>query len=95
MKKLMSFIMAIVLVLSMTACGHTVGKIDLNKNQSAIYIKDDGSVTYAVSESFDKEYYNKDELKSKIEEEVADYNKSSQASVSGAITIENIYKRVQ
>ena len=63
MKRIMAMLMSVVLTLGLTACGHTVGDVDLESGQSAIYIQKDGMVSYAVSESFDKDYYDKDELK--------------------------------
>ena len=62
MKRIMAMLMSVVLTLGLTACGHTVGDVDLESGQSAIYIQKDGMVSYAVSESFDKDYYDKDEL---------------------------------
>lgn len=87
MKKLTVLVIAVAMVLGLTACGNTVGDITLDANQSAIYIQDDGTVSYAVSEKFDKDYFDKGDLEEKIEAEVAEYNKSSQASVDDAIEI--------
>lgn len=87
MKKIMLLVMSIVLAVGLTACGSTVGDIDLEAGQSAIYIQDDGVVSYAVAEKFDKDYYNEDDLEDKVEKELADYNASSGASVSDAITL--------
>ena len=56
MKRIMAMLMSVVLTLGLTACGHTVGDVDLESGQSAIYIQKDGMVSYAVSESFDKDY---------------------------------------
>lgn len=89
MKKIMAMLMSIVLTLGLAACGHTVGDIDLESGQSAIYIQKDGTVSYAVSESFDKDYYDDDELKKEIESEVKAYNESSDASVEDAITLDS------
>lgn len=87
MKKLTALIIAVVMMVGLTACGSTVGDITLEAEQSAIYIQEDGTVSYAVSEKFDKDYFDKGDLEEKIEEEVADYNKSSTASVADAIEI--------
>ena len=87
MKKIAISVFAIVMVLGLSSCGKTVGDIDLSAGQSAIYIQGDGKVSYAVSESFDKDYYNKDDLEKKIDNEVSDYNKSKKASVSDAIKV--------
>lgn len=88
MKKIIIVVMSIVLAIGLTACGSTVGDIDLEAGQSAIYIQEDGVVSYAVSETFEQDYYDKGDLKDKIEEEVAAYNDSSEASVNDAIKIE-------
>ena len=53
MKRIMAMLMSVVLTLGLTACGHTVGDVDLESGQSAVYIQKDGMVSYAVSESFD------------------------------------------
>jgi hypothetical protein len=74
---------------SLCACGSTVGNIDLEAGQSAIYIQEDGVVSYAVSEKFDKEYFDDDELEQKIHDEVEDYNASKFASVDKAMDINN------
>ena len=89
MKRIMAMLMSVVLTLGLTACGHTVGDVDLKSGQSAIYIQKDGMVSYAVSESFDKDYYDKDELKKEIEAEIKAYNASSDASVDDAITLDS------
>ena len=89
MKRSMAMLMSVVLTLGLTACGHTVGDVDLELGQSAIYIQKDGMVSYAVSESFDKDYYDKDELKKEIEAEIKAYNASSDASVDDAITLDS------
>lgn len=89
MKRIMAMLMSVVLTLGLTACGHTVGDVDLESGQSAVYIQKDGMVSYAVSESFDKDYYDKDELKKEIEAEIKAYNASSDASVDEAITLDS------
>ena len=89
MKRIMAMLMSVVLTLGLTACGHTVGDVDLELGQSAIYRQKDGMVSYAVSESFDKDYYDKDELKKEIEAEIKAYNASSDASVDDAITLDS------
>ena len=89
MKRIMAMLMSVVLTLGLTACGHTVGDVDLEAGQRAISIQLDGLVSYAVSESFDKDYYDKDELKKEIEAEIKAYNASSDASVDDAITLDS------
>lgn len=89
MKKITALLMTIVLAFGLTACGSTVGDISLEAGQSAIYIEDDGTVSYAVSETFEKDYYDKGDLKDKIENEVDAYNNSSDASVNGAVSLKD------
>lgn len=88
MKRITAMVLAVVLAFGLTACGSTVGNIKLESGQSAIYIKEDGTVLYAMSEKFDKDYYDKSELKDKIENEIAGYNDSSKASVNDAMSID-------
>lgn len=87
MKKITLLVISIMLVLGLTACGNTVGDITLEADQSAIYIQNDGTISYAVSEKFDKDYYDEDDLESRIDQEIAAYNSGSKASVSDAISV--------
>lgn len=88
MKRLTALLMIVVLAFGLTACGNKVGDIELENNQNVIYIQEDGSVTYAVSESFDKDYYDEDDLEDKIDNEVAEYNNSGKASIRDAIEVD-------
>lgn len=88
MKKKTALMMAAVLVLGLTACGKTVGDMDLEAGQSAIYIQEAGVVSYAVSETFDRDYYDKDDLEDKVKAEVEAYNNDSKASVSDALVLD-------
>lgn len=89
MKKIMILVMSFVLAIGLTACGSIIGDINLEAGQSAIYIHKDGIVSYAVAESFDKDYYDEDDLKSKIKSEVEDYNASDEASVNDAVELDD------
>lgn len=89
MKRIAAVFMMIVMALGLTACGSTVGDITLESGQSAIYIKKDDTVSYAVSEKFDKDYYDEDDLEDKIEKEVSGYNEGSKASVNDAVSIKD------
>ena len=89
MKKKIVFIISAMLALGLTACGSTVGDIDLEAGQSAIYIQENGAVSYAVSEKFDKDYYDEDDLEDEIEKEVAAYNAGEGASVKDAVKLED------
>lgn len=76
-KKWISISLVIAMVCScLTACGgnDTVGDIELEAGYSAIYIEKDGEVAYGVGELFDKEYYDKKELKEIIKDEIDEFN---------------------
>lgn len=89
MKKITVLVMAAIMAVMVTACGNTVGDITLQAGQSAIYIQKDGSVSYAVVEAFDKDYYDKDSLEEKIENEVQEYNSGNAASVTDALKLDS------
>ena len=54
-----------------TGCGNPMNKMD----KSTVYLKKDNTVASVSIESFDKEYYKEEELKSFIEEEVTNQQK--------------------
>lgn len=59
-----------IMALFLTACGDKTFTADTN----TLYIKLDGGIAEASFELFDKEYYDEQELKSFVEQEVRDYN---------------------
>ena len=63
------------------ACGKKVGDIKLDSGVNAIYIDEDGAVSYGVTEKFADKDYDKDALEKYINDEVKKYNSSSTASV--------------
>ncbi len=69
-------------------CGNKVGDIELKEGTNAIYIDEDGAVTYGVGESFKSGYYDEEALENYINEEVKDYNASDAASVDNAIQVD-------
>lgn len=72
MKKSMRLLLIAVLVLtSVTGCGSSL-KVDEN----TVYVQKKGKITGAAVESFDKDYYNAEELKEYVEERVAAYTAS-------------------
>lgn len=79
-------IIGIVLVIMLigtlfVGCGKSdMGDITVNPGESAIYIKEDGSVSYAVCESFGEDYYDKGDLKDMIKEEIDEFNAGPSAS---------------
>lgn len=87
-KVMIALALVIVFVFGLTGCGKTIGDMDLEEGQSAIYIQEDGKVSYAVSEKFDKDYYDEDKLEDTINEEVENYNEGSKASIKNAITVD-------
>ena len=88
MKKLVILAAVCLATVGLTACGISVGDIDMEAGVSAIYIQEDGAVSYAVSEKFDKDYYDEEDLESKIDAEVKSYNEKGAASVNDAITVD-------
>lgn len=87
-KVIMTLTLTVVLVLGLVGCGKTIGDMDVDAGESAIYIQEDGKVTYAVSEKFDKDYYDEDSLEDAINQEVEDYNASGNASIKNAIAVD-------
>lgn len=64
-----------------TGCGKSkIGDITVSAGESAIYIKEDGTLSYAICESFQEDYYDKGELKDIIKEEIDEYNAGLSAS---------------
>lgn len=91
MKKIFAIIMCVGLIGCLTGCSSaTIGKINIESGENGFYVQKDGSVLYAVSETFEKEYYDKGDLKDAIEAEVKEYNDSDIASVSDAISVEKV-----
>ena len=70
MKKWIYATGVLLLALSMNGCGSS----SFEPSISSLYIRKDGKVTYAVVESFEKEYYSEDEFRSMTEREVDTYN---------------------
>lgn len=79
-------IIAIVLIMivscvMISGCSKSeIGDITVKAGESAIYIKDDGTVTYAICESFEEDYYDKGDLKETIKNEIDDFNAGSSSS---------------
>lgn len=72
MKNVRFWIWAVVtaaLALSVGGCGSS-----FEPSETSIYVQKDGKVTYAVVESFDKEYYSLEEFQTMIEREVTACN---------------------
>ena len=88
LKTLLCTVLVMVMAVGLTACGNKVGDIEMKEGESAIYIDEDGTVSYGVSEKFAEDYYNEDDLQKKIDAEIEDYNNGKKASVNQAITLE-------
>ncbi|MGN0335073.1 MAG: hypothetical protein ACI4DV_05330 [Lachnospiraceae bacterium] len=82
MKKHLSLILILTVFFSVTGCS-----AQFKPEESAIYITDQGEVRTAVMESFDEYYYDFEELKSNVEDQVRDYCLEKGES---CISIENL-----
>ena len=89
-KKIISLLMVMTIALTFVGCDNKVGDIALEKGQTAIHISKDGKVQYGVAESFDKDYYDKNELKSTVENEVDEFNSDSDASGKDALSLKSM-----
>ena len=65
MKKWILAICICVLALSMTGCSSS-----FEPSVTSMYVQKNGKITYAVVESFEKEYYSLDEFRTMIDREV-------------------------
>lgn len=87
-KNVLIFSLIAVMAVGLTGCGNKVGDIELKEGTNAIYIDEDGAVTYGVGESFKSGDYDEEALEKYINEEVEDYNASDAASVDDAIQVD-------
>lgn len=69
MKKWISAIGIFVLLCSVPGCGSS-----FEPSVSSLYVRESGALTYAIVESFEKDYYSLNEFQSMIEREVDTYN---------------------
>lgn len=88
LRNVLTLSLVLVMAAGFTGCGNKIGDIELKQGTNAIYIDEDGVVSYGVGESFKSDDYDKDTLEKYIDEEVADYNSSDMASVEDAIEVE-------
>lgn len=89
-RKIIVAALAVAVMINLAGCGAKVGNIGMDSNKTAIYIQKDETIIYGVSESFDKGYYDKGDLKDAVKAEVEEYNASDIASSSDAIVLEKI-----
>ncbi|MBS6396061.1 MAG: hypothetical protein KH452_02745 [Clostridiales bacterium] len=69
MKKWISAVCVLMTVLVMVGCGSS-----FDPSATSLYIQDNGVITQAIVETFEKDYYSVAEFESMIEKEVAAYN---------------------
>ena len=62
LKRVCALSLVLAMILSFTACGKKVGDIKLDSGVNAIYIDEDGAVSYGVTEKFADKDYDKDAL---------------------------------
>lgn len=70
----------LVVAVGATACGSTIGDMDIAKARVQFTYRKMGKVSYGVAEKFDKDYYDESKLEDTINKEVADYNDGKKAS---------------
>lgn len=70
LKRVCALSLVLAMALSFTACGKKVGDIKLDSGVNAIYIDEDGAVSYGVTEKFADKDYDKDALEKYINDEV-------------------------
>lgn len=74
--------MLILASVHLSGCG--AGEVE---EGGSVSIQKDGSISVSITESFDKSYYDKDELQKKILTEAADYNRQTG---TGSITVNKV-----
>lgn len=87
-KNVLAVSLVIVMAVGLVGCGNKIGDIELKEGTNAIYIDEDGAVSYGVGEKFKSSDYDKEELEKYINEEVSEYNGDDAASVDDAITVD-------
>ena len=75
---------ALLLTLLLAGCGTDPANVDVN----TLIVGKDGTITESLVESFDKEYYDAEELRRSIESAVNAYNGGTDAVTLGAVTAE-------
>ncbi len=81
-------VLVIAVILLIKSCSHDVGDLDLKANQSAVYLKDDGSVVYGAAEDFGGQEFDESALKTQVEDEVKQFNEKN-GSVSDAMELDD------
>lgn len=70
MKKILHIGICAMIIVTLTGCAEA----NFKPETDAVFVKGNGAVTKAIIEDFDKEFYDSDELKKMIDEEISDYN---------------------
>lgn len=73
MKKIVMLMATIVVAAALAGCSIKAFDAD----EDTVYVQKKGTIIGAIIESFDKEYYNDEELKEMIDSEIAEYNGST------------------
>ena len=82
MRKLLNFCMVLTAALFLAGCGN-----DFEPTESTIYVTSKGIVHSAIMESFEKDYYNFEELKGDVETAVQSYCANGK---EGAVSVESL-----
>jgi len=92
MKRIAFLSVMVLMVVSFAGCKK--GNVSIKTSQietNTMLIKSDGTVQAAVVESFDKDYYDLEELKTFINERVAQFNKN--AGKENAVVLDSLEKK--
>ena len=75
-------------VLLLSGCGSSASA--KCSTQTGLSVEKDGQVVFYIVDSFDKGYYDLDELRDMAQEEVSAYNSVNGSGGSGTVTLENV-----
>ena len=93
MKKYLAYVLLVVCLLALSGCNkkdsQTLDRAEIKENTTLINA--DGTVQAVIVESFDKNYYKKEELKNYIQQEVQKYTKKAgnDTVVLNSLEVEN------
>lgn len=80
MRLIVSAMLILSLMVSLAGCGNKNKEIAFEPEVSSIYVCDNGTVLGATVEDFSESYYDIDELKSFVEEQVISFNEAAGAA---------------
>lgn len=79
MKKRIAYIMLAICLLGLAGCkkgdSQTIDQVEIKENTTLLYA--DGTVQSVIVETFDKDYYKKDELKNYVDKSIQSYSKTA------------------